>query len=624
MTETIAAGQETTPATTADTARISVPFTAADGTVKTYHFPLSPLPAVFTALGAAFQARCDSGEMRTIKSVENLYYSTVRFMEFLSELDPAPQALGELTPEHLMAFQPYRRTAPSTSPRDARQLDIRRLLRHITPLDQLSHPLRIALSYPGLLLTPREDDGGTPVRVEQGPGTVLKVLFTASDGRPQVFDFTNLPLPALHHDLAHALRALLTRNGETVSLHVARNFWEPLRRFLIHLGTLEELPTSVSDLGPQHLQGLRSQIALTASATSAKAAVNPLRTVLGNIRPYELLSAELRRDLEHGSHSPTAAGARAVPVQRPGTGRTSAMPQGPYAPEETGAEATQSLTVVVNGEDGRRGEYDFATLPFPAFHAEFAAAFAARTGPTGSLRTRASADTAFGILRRFLAFMETLAHPPTSLGQLTVRHLERFRMHRLEGNIEATAVGDLMGIRLLLREVTPFDVLSEEIRDWAGRPGLSRQSRNRGGLPGYSDREFRDLMAAARSEAVAIRDRIRKGERLLAAFRTNPEALSEDERTLGAHLDTMDRTGFVPVVRTHLHRPVLQGRIELARHLFLTDADLAPLIVLAAGLTGRNTETLKDLPAEHRVLEGRAVAVNLTKRRRARPIPARP
>ncbi|WP_338785165.1 hypothetical protein [Streptomyces sp. DG1A-41] len=55
-----------------------------------------------------------------------------------------------------------------------------------------------------------------------------------------------------------------------------------------------------------------------------------------------------------------------------------------------------------------------------------------------------------------------------------------------------------------------------------------------------------------------------------------------------------------------------------ARQLFVIDEDLAPLMIYAAGLTGRNPETLKELPAEHRLLEGRAVAVTVTKRRRGK------
>ncbi|MET8699849.1 hypothetical protein ABZW10_13400 [Kitasatospora sp. NPDC004723] len=39
-------------------------------------------------------------------------------------------------------------------------------------------------------------------------------------------------------------------------------------------------------------------------------------------------------------------------------------------------------------------------------------------------------------------------------------------------------------------------------------------------------------------------------------------------------------------------------------------------MILGVGLTGRNGETIKELPAEHQVLDGKAVQVRLTKRRR--------
>jgi hypothetical protein len=56
-------------------------------------------------------------------------------------------------------------------------------------------------------------------------------------------------------------------------------------------------------------------------------------------------------------------------------------------------------------------------------------------------------------------------------------------------------------------------------------------------------------------------------------------------------------------------------RTELAGHLFLTRQDLAPLLVLFVAVTGRNVETIKELPAEHRVREDPAVELRVVKRR---------
>src|SRR5207237_5459770 len=49
---------------------------------------------------------------------------------------------------------------------------------------------------------------------------------------------------------------------------------------------------------------------------------------------------------------------------------------------------------------------------------------------------------------------------------------------------------------------------------------------------------------------------------------------------------------------------------------FLSMPDLLPLRVLLVAVSGINVETVKELPAEHRMLEDQAVEVRLVKRRR--------
>ena len=87
----------------------------------------------------------------------------------------------------------------------------------------------------------------------------------------------------------------------------------------------------------------------------------------------------------------------------------------------------------------------------------------------------------------------------------------------------------------------------------------------------------------------------------------------------------MARTGIVPGRLRgggwpHGNLPDRAGRVSAAQQLFLTEEDLVPLLVLAVALTGRNPETVKELPAEHRVLEDRAVAVSIIKRRRGKAL----
>ncbi|MGW7522668.1 hypothetical protein [Streptomyces sp. NPDC054783] len=169
-----------------------------------------------------------------------------------------------------------------------------------------------------------------------------------------------------------------------------------------------------------------------------------------------------------------------------------------------------------------------------------------------------------------------------------------------------------------MRVLPGQDRLDSAVVDYAGRPGhgVDAQQVSR---PGYSDREFQAIRTAARSDVAAIRDRITAGESLLARFLDNDEDLSAAEQEQGARLEAMATTGRVQVD----YRGLTAGEYPAAcyaqaRQLFVVDPDLAPLFVYAAVLSGRNPETLKELPAEHRLLEEHAVAVTLTKRRRGK------
>ncbi|GGK31284.1 hypothetical protein GCM10011583_73940 [Streptomyces camponoticapitis] len=199
-----------------------------------------------------------------------------------------------------------------------------------------------------------------------------------------------------------------------------------------------------------------------------------------------------------------------------------------------------------------------------------------------------------------------------------MRHVERYRMVRLETVGPKTARKSVQDVLLLLRDVPGQDRLERTLHEFMGQRGHGIDAQETS-PPGYSDREFAAIMAAARSDVVAIRDRISAGERLLALSREDPELLETTERERARRLETMARTGRAQVDYSGL----LVGEYPAAGYaqagqLFVVDRDLAPLMVYAAGLSGRNPETIKELPAEHRVLEEKAVVVTLTKRRRGK------
>ncbi|MDX3525977.1 hypothetical protein P1P75_05890 [Streptomyces sp. ID05-39B] len=604
---------------------LDVLFTGTDGMQQVFSFASLPMPDFHADLAAAFQARCQA--LNSVKSADSLFRSATRLLTFLSELEQPPSGIGKLTPDHMRQLLYFRVDSTTLTTARSALWDVCRLLRHIEPSERLMPGLR---GYLALSRNDSDFDAGTAwpgrqtgqrdkfayLRHEEDPDNPLIVPFIDPDGARRAFDFTPLPLPDLRPALTAAFRAELGPEGAGVSSDLATSLFLALENFLTYLAGTDQPPRSMAQMMPAHLDEIRRTLRQTYARKWADRQLALIRQILRHVTPYEQFSTDFRACLEHGTATQVAAPS-AAPA-RPGRGRTSAMPDGPYEPEAARASIPTTLAVPFTGEDGRRWHYNFAELPSPALHSEFASAFAVRVGPTGTLRTEASARTDFSAIKRFLAFLDALARPPKSVGDLTVRHLERYRLHRLETVKEPGVLSELTSVRLLLQEITPSSVLSAELRDYLRRPGHTRRRTTTASVPGYSDRELRDLMAAARSDVVAIRDRIRKAERLLEAFRAAPEALSSDERFLAEHLDVMDRTGRVSAVRTHLRQNIVEGRLELARQLFLTDADLAPLTVLAVGLTGRNVETVKELPHAHRMLEDRAVAVDLIKRRRSK------
>ncbi|WP_405794275.1 hypothetical protein [Streptomyces sp. NBC_01506] len=300
---------------------------------------------------------------------------------------------------------------------------------------------------------------------------------------------------------------------------------------------------------------------------------------------------------------------------RPGRGQAAASPEGHYEAEAPVAETDAGLVIRFHGEDGRKDVFTFAGRPCPQLHTDLAAAFSQRVGPTGQRRTLASARDHWGMLLRFLEFLAKQPKQLSTLKMLRATHLDRFWLDRRSTVSEHTADAELTELRALLRAV-PSECLRLDVVEALARP--VRTGKRDGGVPGYSDAEWKAIMTAARSDAVAIRRRIEDGERLLAAFLKDPKAIPEPDRAAASLLAEIAQTGRPPKALDAGGRPDHAGRVVAASRLFLVDRDLTPLIVLGVGLSERNGETIKELPAEHRLLQERAVAVRLTKRRRGK------
>jgi hypothetical protein len=250
-------------------------------------------------------------------------------------------------------------------------------------------------------------------------------------------------------------------------------------------------------------------------------------------------------------------------------------------------------------------------LPLPGWHASLAAAFAQRVGPAGTRRTQASAASSWTILQRLVRFLAGLPHPPATPAELTAAQVDAYMRQRVRV-VGPWAWEELTEVRLLLRQPGLREHLGPAVLNYLARRVDKR--RRLPGESGYSDGELARLVDAARTEVAAIRDRIEAGERLLAAWSADPATVAGQDRVLAVELAVMAESGLVPRLPGMMVTEERRARIALAQRLFVTRTDREPMLVLLA-LTGRNCETLKELPAEHRVLDGVAVELRLVKRR---------
>lgn len=292
-----------------------------------------------------------------------------------------------------------------------------------------------------------------------------------------------------------------------------------------------------------------------------------------------------------------------------GPGRGSALPPADYkAPDPVREGPSGGLVVDFHGEDGRRGTFDVGRLPLPGWHPLLARAFAMRTGPGGGLRTLAGAQNKWLSLQRWTRFLASLDPQPAMPGQLTRYHVNAF--HTRTNSAASTRQRDMAELQVLFGQDKIRDRIPPEARDALARR-LPKVTTNPEG--GYSAGELDRLTAAARADTARIVRRLRAGDELVRRWREQPESVPPQQRDLARLLAGMAETGEVP---EGSGIDQWSQRRDLAARLFLTWGDLAPLMVLFAIVTERNGETIKELPARHRVLDGRAVEVRVVKRRR--------
>lgn len=275
-----------------------------------------------------------------------------------------------------------------------------------------------------------------------------------------------------------------------------------------------------------------------------------------------------------------------------GLGRPTILPPGGYSP------TPQVVASVINfvGEDGRSKGFDVSSLPLPDWHASLAASWGARVGPAGSIRTLASAKGDWGSIGRMMRLLSQALRPPQNPSELTAEHIATFLRIRALSTGQASAKLELRSVAITF-EIAPLaDLVSAEVRD-AMRP---HQAARKNPKSGYSDGELARIVAAARLDVAALRDRL-----------ASPQPDGDDDSNDSDHPQQITNFLFPGLTAPKLQ---VAKKIE-AKKWFVTRQDMVPMLVLLVAMTGWNIEVIKELPAQHRVIEGLAVEVELTKRR---------
>lgn len=274
------------------------------------------------------------------------------------------------------------------------------------------------------------------------------------------------------------------------------------------------------------------------------------------------------------------------------------LPDGAYEPGPAVVRTLTGLVVDFVGEDGRTKSFDVGSLPLTQWHEPLAAAWVARTGPAGGLRTKASATHGWGALTRLVRFVAQTPRPPVRPGALRIEHIEAYVKHR-ESAIGAHSAGlELRGAAGTFEAKPLADLVPADVRARM-RPRLRGRPRPKSG---YSDGELARIVAAARTDVAALRARLNGAE-------------SAKDIVESGLFDEVLKTGRVPM--RGIGAPELHAaRRRVAEQVFVTRNDLIPMLVLLVATTGWNLEVVKELPSEYRVIEGLAVEVEVTKRRR--------
>lgn len=302
-------------------------------------------------------------------------------------------------------------------------------------------------------------------------------------------------------------------------------------------------------------------------------------------------------------------------MSRTRRGSRASLPEEQYdADDRIVALSDRRLQVSFVGADERIKTYNTLSWPLPELHDRLCEGFAAATGYNGRTRTERSATNLWTYLRRFVIYLSSLDSPPSRFEDLRAKHFRGYK----ESIEDAGQLGGDHALRVLSTVFNAMRDNPELSPDIMAYLSLRKRQGYRKGVDGLSDEVFGKVLKAARSDVVAIRERIRRGRAFVERFHHAPESMSHSERQIGNRLSILLSTGQLPSASDQpFPRGIIrQQRLELVSRVTPIGSDVVPMLILLAALSGRNSETLKELPASHERLSSQSVRLLIQKRRR--------
>lgn len=273
-----------------------------------------------------------------------------------------------------------------------------------------------------------------------------------------------------------------------------------------------------------------------------------------------------------------------------------ALPAPGYAPPPNHfLVGTRRIVRVYPEASFKHSDYDFSLMnACPDLQKALAEGFAAATGPGGTRKTAASAQSLYELLRQFTNLIQEMPNPPQSVQTLSPAHFQRIVMLHSRKSMSI-----LQAVRVTLRRSAE---LPADVRKVLFAP--IETSLPASALASYSEKEFRTIVRIARTKVRETLKRIRSGEAQLKRWRDSGHErdLSPEQRhgaSQGWMLDYIDQHGDVPRnSHDHPHGQVLAENPGFIYRLLPRAREVTAAAILLQCVTGQNFGTIRALTAD--------------------------